>query len=219
MDLVDCSATPAASGMDALLLVCDILKPAPGKALPSGPRYWTDTEHAAFVVGLNKYGRNWSRISTEVGTRTPVQVCSHAQTHFDKILGVGYEKVPTQSTRESRRAKSDKERKEEQAAIDAELLNGTDKHPGSVTLARRVRLDAKNAACRLREAARVQRCALVLPPGAPGGSALSPSGVLSSLSLVQSLSQELDQRKRKREDQVSFQPEIPLNSISPEANS
>ena len=54
----------------------DFCKPAPGKALlPSGPvRYWTDTEHAAFLVGLNKHSRNWSRISTEFGKRTPAQI-------------------------------------------------------------------------------------------------------------------------------------------------
>ena len=46
---------------------------------------WTEEERHAFLVGMAKYGRHWSRVAAEVGTRTVQQVRTHAQKHFKKI--------------------------------------------------------------------------------------------------------------------------------------
>ncbi|KAH0754240.1 hypothetical protein KY290_024510 [Solanum tuberosum] len=45
---------------------------------------WTEDEHEAFLIGLDKVGRNWTRVSKEfVPSRTPTQITSHAQKYFD----------------------------------------------------------------------------------------------------------------------------------------
>ena len=47
---------------------------------------WSAQEHARFVDGLEKYGRRkWIRIAEHVGTRTVIQVRSHAQKYFKKL--------------------------------------------------------------------------------------------------------------------------------------
>jgi len=46
---------------------------------------WTEEERHAFLVGMAKYGRHWSKVAAEVGTRTVQQVRTHAQKHFKKI--------------------------------------------------------------------------------------------------------------------------------------
>ena len=40
---------------------------------------WTKEEHARFAVAYAKWGRNWRKISEDVGTRIPTQVKSHEQ--------------------------------------------------------------------------------------------------------------------------------------------
>jgi len=42
---------------------------------------WTPSENDKFVEGLEKYGKNWARISQFVGTRTPAQ----AKSRFQKL--------------------------------------------------------------------------------------------------------------------------------------
>ena len=58
-----------------------------GNATPSSPAgRWSAQEHARFVDGLEKYGRRkWIRIAEHVGTRTVIQVRSHAQKYFKKL--------------------------------------------------------------------------------------------------------------------------------------
>ena len=48
---------------------------------------WSVEEHNLFLTGVRACGRGqWRQISKDfVQTRTPVQVASHAQKHFDKI--------------------------------------------------------------------------------------------------------------------------------------
>jgi SHAQKYF class myb-like DNA-binding protein len=45
---------------------------------------WTDEEHSKFLGGLAEYGRNWVKVSEVVGTRTTIQVRSHAQKYLQK---------------------------------------------------------------------------------------------------------------------------------------
>lgn len=48
---------------------------------------WRKTEQARFVAGMEKYGRNWVKVQHIVGTRTLVQVRSHAQKYFMGVEG------------------------------------------------------------------------------------------------------------------------------------
>jgi len=46
---------------------------------------WTDEEHEKFLDALKRFGRAWRRIEEHIGTKTAVQIRSHAQKFFSKI--------------------------------------------------------------------------------------------------------------------------------------
>jgi SHAQKYF class myb-like DNA-binding protein len=46
---------------------------------------WTEQEHTAFLEGLEKHGKQWKTIATMIGTRSVVQVRTHAQKYFQKM--------------------------------------------------------------------------------------------------------------------------------------
>jgi len=58
---------------------------------------WSEEEHEKFLEGIVKYGKNWKKVKTLIGTRTITQVISHAQKFFskmkvckDEILGIDF---------------------------------------------------------------------------------------------------------------------------------
>ncbi|KAE9598065.1 putative transcription factor MYB-HB-like family [Lupinus albus] len=46
---------------------------------------WSDEEHNRFLEALKLYGRAWQRIEEHIGTKTAVQIRSHAQKFFSKL--------------------------------------------------------------------------------------------------------------------------------------
>ena len=46
---------------------------------------WTEEEHKIFLQGLAMHGKQWKTIATMIGTRTVVQVRTHAQKYFQKM--------------------------------------------------------------------------------------------------------------------------------------
>jgi SHAQKYF class myb-like DNA-binding protein len=56
---------------------------------------WTEAEHAVFLEGLEKHGKQWKTIAGMIGTRTVVQVRTHAQKYFQKMDRKHHQQPPS----------------------------------------------------------------------------------------------------------------------------
>lgn len=120
---------------------------------------WTKEEHAAFIEGLNKHGKEWKKIANMIETRTVVQIRTHAQKYFQKIAKTKYEmkgkQPPTDlvstASNPNRNSSGDKKRSYRSSKKNAKLIyalstndpkenspqNGTKQKKGNGTLNKR----------------------------------------------------------------------------------
>ena len=57
---------------------------------------WTNEEHGKFLRGLELYGKRWKKLAMVVGSRSTVQVRSHAQKYFQNMASHAVRKSKTQ---------------------------------------------------------------------------------------------------------------------------
>ena len=59
---------------------------------------WSPEEHNMFLNGLETFGKKWTRIALYIGTRTAMQVRTHAQKYFQKLKKSCDEKSATRGS-------------------------------------------------------------------------------------------------------------------------
>eukprot|EP00033_Pygsuia_biforma_P001569 GCRY01001768.1.p1 GENE.GCRY01001768.1~~GCRY01001768.1.p1 ORF type:complete len:381 (+),score=54.18 GCRY01001768.1:189-1331(+) len=69
-------------------------KPRKPYVLRKARETWTENEHLLFLKGLQFFKRDWKQIQELIGTKTVVQVRSHAQKHFEKLKKLNPSFVP-----------------------------------------------------------------------------------------------------------------------------
>jgi len=59
---------------------------------------WTEDEHKKFLEALEKFGKDWKQIEAYIGTKTLIQIRSHAQKHFTKQKDTNSNDPPATTT-------------------------------------------------------------------------------------------------------------------------
>jgi len=97
---------------------------------------WSDEEHTRFLHGLELFGRKYTKIAGHVGTRTTVQVRSHAHKYFKKLAKV--RPAPADPTAPAPAAapkpKGSKKRKAAIAALDVDASSARAAAPAAPVL-------------------------------------------------------------------------------------
>lgn len=60
-------------------------KPRKPYTITKSREVWTKDEHSRFLSALQMYDRDWKKIEVYIGTKTVLQIRSHAQKHFGKV--------------------------------------------------------------------------------------------------------------------------------------
>lgn len=60
-------------------------KPRKPYTMTKSREVWTPEEHNRFLHALTLYDRDWKKIEAYIGTKTVLQIRSHAQKHFSKV--------------------------------------------------------------------------------------------------------------------------------------
>uniref|UniRef100_A0A7N0VDP9 Uncharacterized protein n=1 Tax=Kalanchoe fedtschenkoi TaxID=63787 RepID=A0A7N0VDP9_KALFE len=95
------SITSIATGSNSHSVSCETNLDGSGVALKVRKPYtiskqrekWTEEEHQKFIEALKLFGRAWRQIEDYIGTKTAVQIRSHAQKFFSKVTKEGANSV------------------------------------------------------------------------------------------------------------------------------
>jgi len=81
-------------------------KPPPQQHLKVGR--WTKDEHDRFLKGMNEFPKQWKRIADLIGTRTVLQVRTHAQKFFQSTKMAGNKNISSQPEKQPKPVKRPK---------------------------------------------------------------------------------------------------------------
>lgn len=86
---------------------------------------WSDDEHDKFLEALHMFGRDWKKIEDYVGSKTVIQIRSHAQKYFLKIQKKGAHVPPPRPKRKTAHSYQFKAGKNVQASLVHPLTMGS----------------------------------------------------------------------------------------------